>query len=159
VTVEHWDNIQEREGPNESGHTMVDGVTQAEDRDRTETNREHIRSFVDEVLVNGRLAALDRYVDPKYTEHNPRMSDGLPALKSALSASASGAGISIVYDRIHRLLAEGNFVICVSEGALDGVHASFYDLFRVEDGKVAEHWDTTEAIPLRSEWKNENGKF
>jgi predicted SnoaL-like aldol condensation-catalyzing enzyme len=57
------------------------------------------------------------------------------------------------------LLVEGNFGLCVSEGFLDGVHSSFYDLFRVADGKIVEHWDTTEAVPPRSEWKNENGKF
>ncbi|MFL5577163.1 MAG: hypothetical protein ACJ79S_14465 [Gemmatimonadaceae bacterium] len=29
----------------------------------------------------------------------------------------------------------------------------------VENGKIAEHWDTIETIPARSEWKNQNGKF
>jgi predicted SnoaL-like aldol condensation-catalyzing enzyme len=39
------------------------------------------------------------------------------------------------------------------------VHSSFYDLFRVADGKLAEHRDTIEAVPPPSEWKNDNGKF
>ena len=51
------------------------------------------------------------------------------------------------YDRLHRLLAEGNFVLSVSEGFLNGVHSSFYDLYRIANGKLVEHWDTTEAIP------------
>ena len=63
------------------------------------------------------------------------------------------------YAKVHRLLAEGNFVLCVCEGFLDDVHSSFYDLFRIADGKIAEHRDTTEAVPPRSEWKNDNGKF
>ena len=37
--------------------------------------------------------------------------------------------------------------------------SSFYDLFRVEKGKIAEHWDTIEAIPEKKDWKNGNGKF
>ena len=45
------------------------------------------------------------------------------------------------------------------EGFLDGVHSSFYDLYRVARGKIVEHWDTNEAVPPRSEWKNDNGKF
>ena len=61
--------------------------------------------------------------------------------------------------RLHRVLAEGNFVLSVSEGSLGGVHTSFYDLFRVAGGKIVEHWDTIEAVPPRSEWKNDNGKF
>ncbi len=36
----------------------------------------------------------------------------------------------------HRILAEGNFVLSVSEGSLNGAHTSFYDLFRLADGKI-----------------------
>jgi len=39
------------------------------------------------------------------------------------------------------------------------IHAIFYDLFRLAGGKVVEHWDTTEKVAPRSEWKNDNGKF
>ena len=68
-------------------------------------------------------------------------------------------GITMKYDTIHQVLGEGNFVLVVSEGHLAGKHNSFYDLFRVENGKIAEHWDTIELIPAKSEWKNNNGKF
>ncbi|MDJ0837170.1 MAG: nuclear transport factor 2 family protein [Acidobacteriota bacterium] len=160
LTVEHWDNIQSRKGPNPSGRTMVDGPTEATDLDRTESNREIVRSFVDEVLINRLLDKLEQYIDgDNYTEHNPRISDGLSALRTELSQPASNHDAMIRYDRNHRLLAEGNFVLSVSEGALNGIHTSFYDLFRVAHGKLVEHWDTTEAIPPRSEWKNDNGKF
>ena len=158
--VEHWDNIQRRLGPNLSGHTMVDGPVEAIDPDKTEINREIVRSFVEEVLINRQSAALERYIDGScYTEHNPRGADGLPALRSALFEPGVDGNVVVKYDRIHRLLAEGNFVLCVSEGSFYGVHSSFYDLFRLADGKLVEHWDTTEAIPPRSEWKNDNGKF
>ncbi len=63
------------------------------------------------------------------------------------------------YHRIHRVLAEGAFVLTVSEGLLADVHSAFYDLFRVEDGHIAEHWDTIEEIPGKEHWKNPNGKF
>ena len=62
LAVEHWDNIQQRQGPNSSGHTMVEGPTEATDLDRTESNREIVRSFVDEVLINGQLDTLERYI-------------------------------------------------------------------------------------------------
>jgi predicted SnoaL-like aldol condensation-catalyzing enzyme len=159
-TVEHWDNIQPRKGPNASGHSMVDGATEVTDLDRTEDNRELVRSFVDQVLINGQFDQLDLYIDDQgYTEHNPRMGDGLSRLRSALSDPASNQSISIKYDIMHLILAEGNFVLSVSEGSVNGVHSSFFDLFRLANGKVVEHWDTTEAVPPRSEWKNDNGKF
>jgi predicted SnoaL-like aldol condensation-catalyzing enzyme len=47
----------------------------------------------------------------------------------------------------------------MSEGEYGGVATAFYDLFRVEGGKIAEHWDTIEPIPARELWKNPNGKF
>jgi predicted SnoaL-like aldol condensation-catalyzing enzyme len=62
------------------------------------------------------------------------------------------------------VLGQGNFVLTLSEGivrATDGAAAptAFYDLFRIEEGQVVEHWDVTETIPPSEEWKNDNGKF
>lgn len=157
--VEHWDNIQERQGPNKDGRTMVDGPTKAEDHELTETNRAVVRSFVETVLVAGQLDRLTEYVDKDaFAEHNPRLSDSAAMLRSALEEADNGRR-HIDYQRVHRVLAEGNFVLCVSEGALGGRHSAFYDLFRVDDGKLVEHWDTTEKVAPRSEWKNDNGKF
>lgn len=157
--VEHWDNIQERQGPNKSDRSMVDGPTDATDHDLTEANRALARSFVETVLVDGRLDRLSDFVDAEsYTEHNPRLGDGLTLLRSALEAEDEGHR-RIDYLRVHRVLAEGSFVLCISEGNHRGVHSAFYDLFRVANGKVVEHWDTTEKIAPRSEWKNDNGKF
>lgn len=157
--VEHWDNIQARQGPNKSGHSMVDGPTNAADHELTENNRSVVRSFVETVLVDGNVERLADFVDGEaYIEHNPQLADGLPSLKSALLSMTDGQR-HIDYQCVHRVLAEGNFVLCVSEGQLKGVHSAFYDLFRVSNGKIVEHWDTTEAVAPRNEWKNDNGKF
>lgn len=159
LAVEHWDNIQERLGPNGSGHSMVDGPAEATDPDLTEENRATVRSFVETVLVDGRTDRLADFVsDEAYIEHNPRLGDGIATLRSALEAEADGRR-RIDYQRLHRVLADGSFVLAVSEGRHDGVHSAFYDLFRLADGRIAEHWDTTEKVAPRSEWKNDNGKF
>lgn len=157
--VEHWDNLQETAKPNPSGRTMIDGAVTATDLDKTEINKATVQSFVDDILVNGRLAKLASYFDgDKYIQHNPAVADGLSGLGAALAAMAK-AGISMKYQRVHKALGEGNFVLTISEGQFGGKHVAFYDLFRVEAGKIAEHWDTIEAIPPQSEWKNSNGKF
>jgi len=157
--VEHWDNIQERKGPNDSGRSMVDGPTESEDLDRTESNRALVRSFIEAVLINGNLDRLGEFVDESaFAEHNPGLADGVANLRSALEVRDE-SGRRIDYHRIHRVLAEGNFVLCVSEGNYGGVHTAFYDLLRLANGKMVEHWDTTEKIAPRSEWKNDNGKF
>ncbi len=157
--VEHWDNIQQRLGPNQSGRNMVDGPTEADDHELTEINRTLVRSFVEAVLVQGQLDRIETYLDGEaYAEHNPRTGDGLSMLRSALEAIDNDRKL-IDYQRVHRVLAEGNFVLCVSEGSFSGEHSSFYDLFRVANGRIAEHWDTIERIAPRNEWKNHNGKF
>lgn len=157
--VEHWDNLQETAGPNPSGRSMVDGPTEPTDADRTSANKTLVRAFVDDILVNGRMEKLTGYFNgDSYVQHNPQIGDGLSGLGAALEAMAK-AGITMKYDRIHTVLGEGNFVLVVSEGQIGGRHSSFYDLFRVENGKIAEHWDTIEEIPASSEWKNQNGKF
>ena len=86
------------------------------------------------------------------------MADGLVAFGEASQAMAD-AGTPMVYTKNHMLMVEGNFALAVSEGQFLGNHSSFYDLIRIEDGKIVEHWDTIETIPAWSEWKNDNGKF
>lgn len=157
--VEHWDNIQLRQGPSPSGHSMVDGPTEVTDKSRTEMNRKFVRSFVENTLIKKQYDLLEQYINPQnFTQHNSQIADGVTELYSALSEK-SDQGFMIQYHKIHRLLAEGNFVLAVSEGFYRGEHCAFYDLFRVARSKLVEHWDTIEAIPPQSEWKNDNGKF
>ncbi|MCZ7976951.1 nuclear transport factor 2 family protein [Agrobacterium salinitolerans] len=157
--VEHWDNLQETAGPNQSGRTMIDGPTEARDLDKTQANKTLVATFVDDILVNGRMQKLSDYFDgDNYVQHNPQIGDGLSGLGAALKAMAD-AGITMKYDRVHKVLGKGNFVLTVSEGTFAGKPTSFYDLFRVQAGKIAEHWDTIETIPAEAEWKNQNGKF
>ena len=158
--VEHWDNIQKRQGPNSSGHTMIDGATEVTDHDMTESNRETIKSFVENVLIQGNLDNIDDYINQwNYTEHNPRFGDDLVGLRANLSKSTTSGSIPISYEKCHRLLAEGDFVLSVCEGYANQIPFSFFDLYRLKAGKIVEHWDTSEAIPHRDEWKNSNGKF
>ncbi|MQQ08011.1 hypothetical protein GFB49_06060 [Epibacterium sp. SM1979] len=151
--VEHWDNIQDRLGPNGSGRSMVDGSVKVQDLGKTEANRMLARAFVTEVLIGGDVERLEAFIWTDYAEHNPLLVDGVVSLRAAL-----GTG-DIQYQTLHRVLAQGNFVLTVSEGVKEGAHSAFYDLFRLKDGKIAEHWDTTERVVPQSEWKNTNGKF
>jgi predicted SnoaL-like aldol condensation-catalyzing enzyme len=138
---------------------MIDGTAALKDLDKTAANKKLVRSFVDDILVNGKMDKLAGYFNgDNYLQHNPQIGDGLSGLGAALKALAE-QGIVMKYDRVHKVLGEGNFVLVISEGSFGGKATSFYDLFRVEAGKIAEHWDTMENIPPKAEWKNQNGKF
>ena len=158
--VEHWDNLQEiPAAPTANGHSMTDGPTDASDLERTQENKELVRQFVDAILVNGKLDQLANYYDgDNYIQHNPQIADGVTGLMQALNFMAEH-GVTMRYDKIHKMLGEGNFVLVVSEGMYSEQPTSFYDLFRVENGKIAEHWDALETIPPETEWQNQNGKF
>ena len=93
-----------------------------------------------------------------YIQHNTGIADGLSGLNDALAALAE-QGIQMIYDETHMILADGNFVLAVSEGTFGGVSTAYYDLWRVENGKIAEHWDVMETISDQSDWANDNGKF
>lgn len=158
--VEHWDNLQQTPtSSNPGGHTMIDGSKNLSDTNKTEENKNLVSSFVTDILVNGKMEKLTSYFDgDNYIQHNPQIGDGLSGLGKALEAMAS-QGITMKYSKIHKVLGEGNFVLTVSEGTFAGKETSFYDLFRVENGKIAEHWDVIETIAPKSDWKNSNGKF
>jgi predicted SnoaL-like aldol condensation-catalyzing enzyme len=51
----------------------------------------------------------------------------------------------------------GNFVLLVSEGLFGDAPTAYYDLFRLEDGRIVEHWDVIQEIP--AEMAHDNGKF
>lgn len=93
-----------------------------------------------------------------YIQHNTGIADGLSGLGAALEALGK-QGIQMIYDQTYQVLADGNYGLAVSEGSFGGAHTSYYDLFRVENGKIVEHWDVMETIADESTWQNQNGKF
>lgn len=159
LIVEHWDNLQEIVPETASGRSQIDGPTEITDRDKTGDNKRLVEGFVADVLMGGNPAKVTDYISTEqYHQHTPSVGDGLTALGAALKTLAE-AGTPMVYTKNHMVLGEGNFVLTVSEGQFLGKHVSFYDLFRLEDGKIVEHWDTIEEILPKEQWKNDNGKF
>lgn len=157
--AEHWDNLAVLAAPNPSGHTQTDGSMEITDLDKTEKNRKLVESFLYDVMQGKHPEKTPDYFDgDAYIQHNTGIADGLSGLGAALAALAE-QGIQMIYTTVHQVLAQGNFVLAVSEGTFGGAPTAYYDLWRVENGKIAEHWDVMETIAERSTWQNQNGKF
>lgn len=157
--AEHWDNLAAKAAPNPSGHTQVDGYDSLEDLDKTEENRELIKNFLYDVMQGNAPEKTPSYFDgDTYIQHNTGIADGLSGLGAALEALGK-QGIQMIYDKIHQILAQGNYVLAVSEGTFGGAPTSYYDLWRIENGKVVEHWDVMETIADKETRQNQNGKF
>jgi predicted SnoaL-like aldol condensation-catalyzing enzyme len=138
---------------------MIDGPRESSGHGNTAANKALVSAFVDDILISGKMDKLAGYYDgDNYIQHNPQIPDKVSGLGAALQAMAK-QGITLKYAKTHKVLAEGNFVLAISEGHLGGRYNAFYDLFRVENGKIAEHWDVIQPIPPQDEWKNGNGKF
>ena len=144
--AEHWDALTPVVEQTASGRSQTDGPTAVEDLDRTEENKARVREFLERVLVGGDYAALADYISTEqYDQHNPQVADGLDGLGAAVAAM-SKAGMTMTYRKVHHLVGQGNFVLAVSEGDLGGPVA-FWDLWRLKDGKLVEHWDVVQPVP------------
>ena len=160
--VEHWDNLTEVTPPNPSGRTQFDGVTDVTDKEKTTANKKVVETLMNEVFLNGKMDNLATLINPtKYIQHNSGVADGLDGLGAALKYFAENDMV-MKYTKVHKILGEGNFVLTMSEGNFGkapGDFVDYYDLFRLENGQIVEHWDVIQPIPPKSEWKNQNGKF
>jgi predicted SnoaL-like aldol condensation-catalyzing enzyme len=90
----------------------------------------------------------------RYIQHNPETHEG-------------GEGLAALFKRLSKTNPRVNLVRVFEDGDYVFAHTEYdfatsktgFEIFRVADGKIAEHWDTIETVPPREEWQNDNGKF
>jgi predicted SnoaL-like aldol condensation-catalyzing enzyme len=155
--VEHWGGQTLETGPNPSGHTQVDGPTAVVGRERTEANRTLVSSFKQVVTVELRFDRVGEFIDgDHFTQHASKVGDGGARMQARVSGVVKPGAAQVLIPRLY--IAEGNFVLALVEARTEPPTAN-YDLFRVENGKIVEHWDVLSVIPPRDHWKNANGPF
>lgn len=156
LAVEHWSGVQDHPEKTANGHTMVDGATTVTDKAYTEKNKALVKSFVETILIKGQFDKIGDYYHNDIIQHNPYIDNTIDGLKNGI-ANLQKQGITLQIEKIHYVIGEGNFVLTVSEGKFAGKPTAFFDLFRVENGKVAEHWDVLQEIP--AQMAHNNGMF
>jgi predicted SnoaL-like aldol condensation-catalyzing enzyme len=152
--AEHWDAHQAWAEQTVSGHTMLDGPTEITSPASTAASRRIVESFVELIMMGGDRTQIGRFFSgDRFIQHNPQIADGVSGLGRAIQTGVWEA----VVDKVHRIVAEGEFVFTQGEGVLHGEPTAFYDLFRVADDKLAEHWDVVFTKP--TQLGHPNGPF
>ncbi|ABV35926.1 conserved hypothetical protein [Shewanella sediminis HAW-EB3] len=155
--AEHWDAISPVIKETASGRSQFDGPTLVTDTDKTKDNKQLIANFMEDVFFGKAPEKITEYISTEqYDQHNTMVKDGLDGLNDALAYLASQNNM-FDYHKVHRILGEGNFVLTQSEGRWNDKPQAFYDLFRIKDGKIVEHWDIIQEVP--AEMAHDNGMF
>jgi predicted SnoaL-like aldol condensation-catalyzing enzyme len=108
---------------------------------RNQANVDVVRTFMTKVFNQKDLALLDSTVGETYVQHNPMGADGKDGLRKMLQYTAPNV-------EIVRAMSEGDLVVLHnrSTGWGDGKTYVSFDVFRVVDGRIVEHWDVMQAV-------------
>ncbi|WP_084797569.1 nuclear transport factor 2 family protein [Pseudonocardia sp. Ae706_Ps2] len=105
-----------------------------------------VTDFYTQAFVHRDVAgASQTYVAENYIQHNPQVPNGRAAFVDTMGPYVKDSGVTF---RIGRVVAEGDIVVVHAESTeKDGKRSAIADFFRVEGGKIVEHWDVIQAIP------------
>jgi predicted SnoaL-like aldol condensation-catalyzing enzyme len=139
--------------------TMVGAATLAiaSNTPREEAHKKIVLDLYDKALNQHDFEAASKHLGPYYKQHNPMAEDGAEGLKKFIEWRKQK--FPKARSEIKRVFADGDYVILhvhsVREPGERGV--AIVDIFRLENGKVVEHWDVIQAIPEKP--ANSNGMF
>jgi predicted SnoaL-like aldol condensation-catalyzing enzyme len=120
------------------------------------SNKEIVLEFYEKVFNNWDLSELDDYMWDDYRQHSPEVQDGKAGFREFIRGFLSMKP----HAEISKLIAEDDLV-CVFFKCTFGVNdvvAKVFDLYRLKDGKLAEHWDCTMRVD-GMECGHSNGQF
>jgi predicted SnoaL-like aldol condensation-catalyzing enzyme len=127
----------------------------AADAKQMEENKKIVVAFYDEALNQKDFDAASKFLGPRYTQHNPAVVDGPEGLKAFIAFLKDKFPNN--HSEIKRIFADGDYVIlhvhAVREPGTRG--NAIVDIFKLENGKIVEHWDVNQPVPEKA--ANDNG--
>jgi predicted SnoaL-like aldol condensation-catalyzing enzyme len=125
--------------------------------EQLEANKKTVAAFEDAALNQKDFDSASKYLGPRYTQHNPNVPDGPEGLKGFLAFLKDKFPNN--RSETKHVFADGDFVIvhdhAVREPGTSG--SAIVNIYRLENGKIVEHWDVIQPIPEKS--ANDNGMF
>ena len=129
----------------------------AADARQMEENKKIVAAFYDAAVNQKDFEKASQYLGARYTQHNPLAADGREGFKGFIAFLKEKFPNN--RSEIKRIFADGDYVIvhvhAVREPGTRG--NAIVDIFKLEDGKVVEHWDVIQPIPEKT--ANDNGMF
>ncbi|MGZ8509812.1 MAG: nuclear transport factor 2 family protein [Chitinophagaceae bacterium] len=122
--------------------------TLTDNQKQIEANKKLVADFYQEVFGNKEIAPIDKYIGDTYIQHNPSVADGKEALRQAVTQWFKGAPKEKI--DIQHLSADGDLVYIHTKSKNGAKTFSVIDIFRVEKGKIVEHWDVGQEVPEKS---------
>ena len=124
---------------------------------KVEANKKTVLAFYEAGINNKDFDAASKFIGKRYVQHNPNIADGPEGLKAFLGFFKEK--FPNLRGDIKQIFADGDFVIVHVHGVrVPGERGSaIVDIFKLEDGKIVEHWDVLQSIPATS--ANTNGMF
>ena len=115
-----------------------------------EENKKVVLQFYEAAINQKDFDAASKFLGPRYIQHNPRAADGAEGLKAFLTFLREK--FPDYHSEIKRAFADGDYVILhVHNVPTPGSRGNaIIDIFRLENGKVVEHWDVRQEIPEQS---------
>lgn len=122
-----------------------------------EANKKTVQEFYDCLINRKDFGSASQYIGSRYTQHNPLVADGPEGLKAFVDFLKTN--YPAARSEIKRVLADGDYVmIHVHSVRVPNTRGRvIIDLFRLEKGKIVEHWDAIQEVPETS--ANPNGMF
>lgn len=153
LILEHWDTIAPHTDTNNSAADMVVGTRDIDHGADTAANKALVLEFTKQVLQEGRHNKTAAFVAEDLVQHAGTIGAGREGLEDWLRSDAAGA-----YDMLFHLMGDGDFVVTYGKRHAGGKDRAVFDLYRVAQGKIMEHWMNAEEIGPRETWGN-SGKF
>lgn len=152
--VEHWRFSTPLAPPNRSGHTQTDGPAEPDRWQDTDRAKAVVRDYYETVHVGGQHDRIGDYMaEDLQIRHEPGVRDGVAAFRQDLAMLIQSRTI----DDVVLLAGQGDLVFIAARGTHEGEPCAYIDLYRVEAGKLVEHWGFPQAIPLLEHSENSNG--
>jgi predicted SnoaL-like aldol condensation-catalyzing enzyme len=155
--VEHWGGHRpESTDRNLAGHTQTDGPTAVEDRDKTEANRAFIKNYREVITIEQHYERIGDYLADDYIQRAEGFGDGIERVKARYAKDVKPGASHVLRPRF--FVVDGNLALSIVENRTNPLTANF-DLFRIANNKIEEHWEGLSPIPLREQWKSLSGPF